>query len=206
MATYYFEGYPIIAPLTIESVRIVLNSESASGKITRRAGEGQRWDLSFRVVTNDPEDLFITMLSNDIDTNTMIMPQLKTVDDKLSDITGYPSVNYEFDAGVSTVVADTSGLGSYNTNGVIPKGAFIKFSNHSKIYTVTTEVTESTTANISFFPPLQADVNGTVTILLPNTPIKPTFTYIRSLDQISGISYTDGVLVDAGVFTIQEKV
>ena len=72
MATYYFEGQPILAPFTIESKRIVLSSETASQKIFRRATDSQRWDLSFRIATNNPQDLFISMLDNDTKNSTMI--------------------------------------------------------------------------------------------------------------------------------------
>jgi hypothetical protein len=206
MATYYFEGYPIVAPFSIESIRVILNSETATGKIFRRVGEGQRWDLSFGVITNNPEDLFISMLSNITTTNSMVMPQMKTVDDLLTGIGGYPTTVITASVGTVSCVINTVGLASYSGNKVIPKGAFIQFANHNKIYVVTSEVVEGTNTTVNFFPPLQANVSSSTAVKLPNTPQKPTLEYKRSVDQVSGISYSDGILVNAGTITLQEVV
>lgn len=206
MAAYYFEGYQILAPFSISSRKIILSSETATGRIFRRAGEGQRWDLSFSVVTDTPQDLFIAMLENEVATKSMVMPQIKAVDDLVSPITGYPTSSFPSISGENSVIVNTTGLASYDTNKVIPKGAFIQFSNHTKIYTVMSEVVAGSSQVMTIYPDLQNDVPSGVSIRLPNTPIKPNFNYKRSIDRVTGISYSDGILVNSGSIELQEVI
>lgn len=207
MATYYFEGQPILAPFTIESRKVVLSSETASQRVFTRATDGQRWDLSFRVATNNPQDLFIAMLDNDVVVNTMVMPQIKNVDDLLKPITTYPYTIGAHAAGLSAITTWMDNLGTFENNTkVIAKGSFIQFSNHTKIYTVTSDVVEGSIRTINIFPKLQSAVPNATTIKLPNTPVKPTLSYTRDVANLSGITYSDGIMVDVGTITIKEKI
>lgn len=208
MATYYFEGNPILAPLSIESRKIVLSSETGSQKIFRREIEGQRWDLSFRVSTNSATDLFISMLDNTTTTNQMIMPQLKEVDDLVNEITETPTLVSNAVAGATTVIISCNQMGNYGefNNKVAPKGSFIQFNNHDKIYVLKQELIEGSSRLVSIFPALQSDVPSGTLIFMACTPVKPQFTYKRSINTISGITYTDGILVDTGNITLEEMV
>lgn len=207
MATYYFQGLPISAPFTIESKKVVLSSETASFKSYRRSGEGQRWDLTFTLLTDNPEDIFVDMLDNDVEVSSMIMPQLTSVDKLINNITVYPTVLEQRVAGQTVIAINASNSGSYESNTkAIPKGSFIQFANHDKIYAVKSEVAANAYVNMTIFPALQATVPPNTQIRLSNTPIKPVFTYTRNSDQISGITFSDGLLVDVGSITLQEEV
>lgn len=208
MATYYFEGNPILAPFTIESKTITLSSETGSQKIFRRAIEGQRWDLTFSISTNSPTDVFIAMLDNSTLTNQMIMPQLKDVDDLVNEIELTPSLAAIGTAGDTTITVSCNNMGNYgqfNTK-VAPKGSFIQFNNHDKIYVLKEELIEGTSRVVSIYPSLQSDIPSGTPILMPCTAIKPKFTYKRAVNNISGITYSDGILVNVGSITLEEVI
>lgn len=207
MATYYFQGQPIAAPFTIESKKIILASETASFKSYRRVGEGQRWDLSFNIITDNPQDIFDSMLDDNITVSSMTMPQLTTVDALVSNITSYPTVLEQRLAGQTSIALNTLNTGSYDSNTKsIPKSSFIQFSGHDKIYSVRSEVAVGASVTMTIFPALQATVNPNETVYLTNTPLKPQYTYRRSADQISGITFSDGILVDPGGIRLEEDV
>lgn len=85
---YYFEGYEIVAPLSIASNEPMFDADTISLKKQRSSQGAQRWELSFNIVTTTPADALLTIV--DFDTvQTMTMPQLKEVDDRLSTV-NYP--------------------------------------------------------------------------------------------------------------------
>jgi len=85
---YYFEGYEIVAPLSIASNEPMFDADTISLKKQRSSQGAQRWELSFNIVTTTPADALLTIV--DFDTvQTMTMPQLKEVNDRLSTV-NYP--------------------------------------------------------------------------------------------------------------------
>ena len=85
---YYFEGYEIVAPLTITSNEPMFDADTVSLRKQRAAQNAQRWELSFNIVTTTPADALLSIV--DFDTaQTMTMPQLKEVNDRLSTV-NYP--------------------------------------------------------------------------------------------------------------------
>jgi len=85
---YYFEGYEIVAPLSIASNEPMFDADTISLKKQRSSQGAQRWELSFNIVTTTPADALLSIV--DFDTvQTMTMPQLKEVNDRLSTV-NYP--------------------------------------------------------------------------------------------------------------------
>jgi hypothetical protein len=84
---YYYEGYEILAPLTIASNEPMFDVDTISLKKQRSTQGAQRWELSFEIATASPADALISIASFDT-VKTMTMPQLNDVDDRLG------SVNY----------------------------------------------------------------------------------------------------------------
>lgn len=84
---YYYEGYEILAPLTIASNEPMFDADTISLKKQRSTQGAQRWELSFEIATTSPADALISIASFDT-VKTMTMPQLTDVDDRLG------SVNY----------------------------------------------------------------------------------------------------------------
>jgi hypothetical protein len=85
---YYFEGYEIVAPLSIASNEPMFDADTISLKKQRSSQGAQRWELSFNIVTTTPADALLSIV--DFDTvQTMTMPQLNDVNDRLSTV-NYP--------------------------------------------------------------------------------------------------------------------
>ena len=89
---YYYEGYEILAPLTITSNEPVFDADTISLRKQRATQNAQRWELSFSVTTLSPASLLTSI--TDFDTaKTMTMPQLNDVNKAIS--THVPiTVNY----------------------------------------------------------------------------------------------------------------
>ena len=85
---YYFEGYEIVAPLSIASNEPMFDADTISLKKQRSSQGAQRWELSFNIVTTTPADALLTIVDFDTVQN-MTMPQLKEVNDRLSTV-NYP--------------------------------------------------------------------------------------------------------------------
>jgi hypothetical protein len=119
---YYFEGYEILAPLTIVSNEPMYDIDTISLKKQRSSQGVQRWELSFRVLSQTPADLLVSLTNFDT-AQTMTMPQLNEVNDKLS------SVNFPKGAFVTgsndkvyMVKTDASSLADSNLYPTPPSG------------------------------------------------------------------------------------
>jgi len=199
MSKYYFEGSPILAPLTIQSTDVVVSSETVTLKRLIHKTDAQRWDLSFGIVTNDNEDaIFLAMLENAYTVKTMDMPQLKKVDDTTT-MTGSLSVSVNYVAGATSIQANNT------SGGVLPKGSFIQFANHTKVYVVKSDYLTNG-SSLAIYPALKQDVSGSTLVYYGNFSTKPQLSYLRDDSELSGITYSDGILVSIGAVTIKEVV
>jgi hypothetical protein len=201
MTVYYFEGSPIVAPLTIESNEPIFSADTVSLKQQRASQGAQRWEISFQIQTKDiEEDYFVTMVTGITDSKSMIMPQLNSVDKKIT-VTSNNCVPAATSQGANAVAID------FNEVGFLPKGSFIQFSNHSKIYMVTSNVATSTASVlVNIYPSLRTTVNTAHFVYHPGSTVKPSLQYYRSLDTLQGITYEDGVLVNPGTINLLEAV
>jgi hypothetical protein len=200
MTVYYFEGSPIVAPLTIESNFPIFMAETVSLKQQRASQGAQRWELSFNLQDKGTEaDFLVSMVTNLTTARTMIMPQLNEVNSKVT--VTLPGIAGATAAGVSTVFID------FNQVGILPKGSFIKFNNHAKIYMVTSTVnTQTTPVPVNIFPSLRKAVTAGTNVYHPGSSVKPVITFYQSMDTISGITYEDGVLMNPGTINILEAL
>jgi hypothetical protein len=200
MAVYYFEGSPIVAPLTIRSNEPVFVADTVSLKQQRASQGAQRWELDFQIQTRDiEEDYFVSVVTGIEDAKAITMPQLLAVDKKVTVTNnGVPSVTA---GGANTVSIN------FSQAGFLPKGSFIQFSNHSKIYMTTTNVTTILAAvPVPIYPSLRVAVNTTMLVYHPRSVVKPSLQYFRSLDTLQGITYEDGVLVNPGTIKLIEAL
>jgi hypothetical protein len=79
---YYYEGYEILAPLTIASNEPMFDIDTISLQKQRSSQGVQRWELSFGILTQDPAAALTSIVDFDV-AKTMTMPQLNDVNDKL---------------------------------------------------------------------------------------------------------------------------
>jgi hypothetical protein len=196
---YYYNGAEILTPFTIKSNEPVFEMTTISLK-TQRASQGaQRFELSFSTLTSASTEVDSMMGSIEGITSeaTMLMPQLPSVQ---TATTASATLAIDADTAASLSVVPIV------NDGVIPKGSFIKFSNHSKIYLVTADVAASVASapvDVNIYPSLRSAVATTDTLL---TGSNVTLTYYRSLENVTGITFTDGFLSNNGSVKLVEAV
>ena len=184
------------APLTIRSNQPVFVSDTLSLKrfISRRSA--QRWEIDAGLIpqSTSAQNLMVSLVTKGYsETVTIIVPQNYGV---IKARTATGTATGTGSAGSSSVTV--SGL-----IGLIPKGTFVKFSNHSKIYMTTTNVTFVSGVNntISVFPALVSSASGTMTYA-DNVQMQCLY----DTDVVSGMVYSDGILMDNGQIRLLEKL
>ena len=193
---YYYNGQKILAPVTFLSNEPVYFTESVSLKQDRTSQGNQRWELEFDTLDREGGvDLLLGLLDERKNVATMIMPNLKEVDDVLT-LSGTISANASAAKGVNTLKATTSG----GSTGLIPKGVFIKFANHDKVYMVRTAVDITTLGSgIEFDLDIYPELHAAVPIsTAANVGSGCVLTYYRDVDSLSGITFDDGILMNSG--------
>ena len=202
MAKYYYKNTEILAPFTIISNEPMFDMTTISLK-TRRATQGhQRWELSFRTqpTNNNIEETLLSSVNN-LDAETMIMPQLKGVEDRFT-LTGPVTLAAQGNANSSTVFLTLSALNS----GIIPKGYFIKFAGSDKLHIVTSDVSfagVSGNVTMNIYPKLVSNIASGSSVATGTNVI---FSYFKSIDNQTGITFTDGILANSGTITLLEAV
>ena len=200
MAIYYYKGNPIVTPFSIDSNEPAFDITSVSLKTQRSSQGHQRWELTFTVQPDmdSPQDLLIDMIDEIGSSSTMIMPQFKKVDERIT-ATGTIQPSTQYNAGASSIV-----LNSSSASGLLPKGAFIKFSGHDKMYIVLSDVDLTAgTANLDIYPKLRSQIDTVDTVGYGSASV---FSYYRNIDSITGLTFSDGLLANPGTITLVEAL
>ena len=207
---YYFKGAQILAPYRIVSNQPIYETDSVS-LAKQRASQGvQRWEISFdTLATSDNEvELLLGVIENLATADTMVMPQLPSVE-KGTDA----STNLTLTLGAAA--GDTSAR--VDSDGFVKKGAFFKFSNHTKLYMLTSEIEVSESVNqatgvitrtdleqsFTFYPPLKTAVTTAHTM---DTGADAQLSYYRDIDNQAGITFQDGILSSTGSVSLIEAI
>ena len=205
MAKYFYHGAEILAPVTIVSNQPVFDVNTVSLKKQRASQGSQRWELSFRVLgtSSTESELFLETVDEISDIHTMIMPQLPSISGNASSvITTIPQTQGANASGDSSIVLDNNS----NNSGILKKGNFIKFSNHDKVYVLTNDLNFSSSATsltANIYPDLQKAVPQNINFLTGATCL---LTYCRSVDNLIGLTFTDGILSDMGTINLEESL
>ncbi len=180
------------APLTMRSNRPTFSSDSLSLKRNTRRRAAHRWELQTNLepLTYSANDLFVELVTKGNSETVIIrVPQNFGVIHKRTSVstpTGFGT------AGSSTVTVT-------GNSGRIPKGCFIRFSNHSKIYMTATELNNNGTLGV--YPPLRVTVNNTFAhrddVDMP---------CLIDTDTVIGMVYTDGIMMDMGSLKFIERL
>ena len=200
--TYFYQGAEILAPITISSNEPHFDMTTVSLKTQRASQDHQRWELSFNVLSDQDKaaELFLSTIVNFDTSDTMIMPQLvKEGNTNTLSITnvGAPAV-----AGASSVSINNS----ISQIGVLPKGSFIKFANHSKVYITTNTFTltgSTTSQTLNIYPNLISGIPNGTNLLTGDSCV---ISYFKSIDNQMGITYTDGILSNIGTINLIEAL
>ena len=191
-----YEGNAVIAefvaPMTVRSNQPIFSSDTLSLKrvVTRRAA--QRWEIETNLspLNFTAQDLFVNLVTKgNTETVTVVMPQNFGVITRRTS-TSSPTASGTKGATQVTVSGNT---------GLIPKGTFVRFSTHSKIYMTTADLIGN--GALQIYPKLRANVSGVMThrddVLMP---------CLWDTDTIIGMVYTDGILMDNGRVKLIERL
>jgi hypothetical protein len=208
MSVYYYNGAQILAPFTITSNEPMFDADTVSLKKQRATQNAQRWEISFNTVgTPDTvQDMLIAAVSQNQLTSTMIMPQLPAVSDKFTLENANALLTTVVSIHVSASVGDSSiDVKTLNRSGTLPKGCFFKFSSHDKLYMTTSDTVFDGTNNptINFYPSLRSNATTAHQVRLGDAA---RLTYYKSVDNMSGITFTDGVLSNSGTIELLEAL
>lgn len=200
MSVYYFNGAQILAPLTITSNEPLYEVDTVSLKKQRANQDVQRWELSFNTIgTSETQiDIFLGSAVENHTVQSMVMPQLPVVDAN----TTIASSSFVLGGSTSAESLSVDVIASGDT-GVIPKGTFFKFSSHDKIYVTTSETTMSGTTTIDFYPKLRVASTASHTVRFKELA---TLAFYRDIDNQTGITFSDGVLSNAGTISVIEAL
>ena len=186
-----------VAPMTVRSNSPVFLSDTIALHRLVKRRKGQRWEIETRLepMVGGEEDMFVHMLSrHHHKTLQVIMPQ------------NYGAVMAR--QGSPTITAVTGTIGQSQVaiqpfSGFIPKGTFLQFAGHSKVYMLVQDVTGIAFDQvINIFPPLLAAPTGVQMKHLDDVIL----TCYYDLDTTIGMSYSDGITFDVGTIRLVEAV
>jgi len=201
MAVYYYNGDKILAPFSIISNKPVFASDTVSLKHIRSAQTSQRWEISFNTVNSGTAaDALLNLLTDMDQASTMIIPQLPEVDSS-STATGTATVLINSSTGNSVLELDTS-----LASGFLPKGSFISFESHSKVYLLQNDLdfdNELDTVIASIYPNLTVETSSGSVV---NYGANCSLHYYRDINSTQGITFSDGVLANQGTVTLIEAL
>jgi hypothetical protein len=184
-----------VAPMKVISNKPVFVSDTLSLKRATYARTAQRWEIESNLepLVDSANDLFVNLVTKGLtETVTILMPQNYGVIKKRTSTATPTAVQASKNSNNVTVTGN---------NGLIPKGTFIKFANHSKIYMLTEDFKSTSSASMYIYPNLVATVNETFKYL---DDVLMSGYYDTT--NIVGMSYTDGIMMDMGSVKIVEKL
>lgn len=183
------------APMSIINNAPATISDVASLKRVVTSQKVQRWEIESAVVpTNDSFEYASSIFINNHNLSIYVrMPQIFRM--------GFYDSNTEFNAATMTTGgAQSKGASSVTTSGgSMHTGEFFRFDGHSKVY----YCKASSAGGISFYPELVADVTGGENIF-HGAHCTMRAKYDNS--GTSGITFSDGVLLDPGTIRLIEDL
>lgn len=201
MAIYYYNGDEILVPFSIISNKPVFASDTVSLKHFRLQQSAQRWELNFSTLSKENSANSLLGVLEDMENrNTMIMPQLPEVNKRMT-LTGGIILQSTVNANSESIILPTD-----NASGLLPKGSFIKFSNHDKVYITKNDLdfsTASPTLQLEIYPKLVNNVTAGSSLNFGSNCI---ISYYRDINNTQGITFSDGVLSNQGTVTLIEAL
>lgn len=195
-----YDGSSVIArftaPITVKTNQPTSVSDTLSLKRQAVRRAAQRWEITsgLEPLSYSGQALFVMLVTKGVsETLQALMPQhfgAKAARTSTSTI-----------AVATAAAAGATQVTIKNNTGLIPKGTFIRFGNHSKVYMTTNDVTNNGT--FSLYPPLRTAVAVDATIAFKDD------VYLNCrFDQetVSGMVFSDGILMDVGTITLLEDV
>lgn len=175
-----------VAPMSVISNKPVFGVDAVSLKRYTSSQNAQRWEIQTNLMPEDGTADFLvhSVVNNSQNVFDVLMPQPHRLP---ANNTRQRNLTASGTKGNAYVLVDA-------TSGEIPKGTFVKFANHDKVYMVRETLT-SGSATLQIFPPLQRDLLA-VTIYHKAQDVIMRARYDPTSTQ--GIVFTDGQLSDPG--------
>ena len=161
---------PVFNAMNFQDESNTLISISDSGRRFARKIDNQRWKFTCRYTNLTRAEFapilaFITKQRGQKETFTVIPPKIK---DAQGSETTTISVNGSHTAGDSTIAIDGFNADSA---GSLKAGDFIKFSGHTKVYMVVSDVTPSSNAaTVTIEPPIIENLSNDETVTYDDVP------------------------------------
>lgn len=182
------------APLMVRSNRPVLSGDALSLKRFTSTGTAQRWEIEcgLEPLSLSAGNLMVHLVTKGHSEQfTITFPQNYGVS-QATKRGGAPTANGSINTTTVTVA---------NHTGTIPSGTFLRFADHSKIYMTTTTLVGNGT--LSVFPPLRKTLTASIGFNYTND-VFGNFYY--DTDVVSGMVYSDGILMSMGTVRLVEAL
>lgn len=184
-----------VAPMDFMSNQPVLSGDALSLKRQTHVSPAQRWELETRLMpkTWDANELFVLFTVNGrhkkynlrVPQNTGVIAARKT-----------SSVLHK-----CTGLAGDDAVSVSDWTGYLPMGTFIRFSSHKKIYMTTTPLANAGTS-LGIYPSLRSSVTAAGFAHQDDVEMEAWL----DTDNVRGMRYTDGILMDLGTVKFVEAL
>ena len=183
------------APMTVRSNQPILVSDTLSLDRQTAAQAAQRWEIEtgLEPLTAGSQDLFVHLVTKGaVTTFDVLMPQNYGVILARSQKTS---------SGFATGASRSTQVVLRNVLGFIPKGTFIQFGNHPKVY-MTTNDRSNGQESLNIYPGLRVPVNDTEIKYGDDVIFKCRY----DTDVVRGMVYSDGILMSTGSVRLVESL
>lgn len=183
-----------VAPMRVTSNVPVFSSDSMSLRRSISRRSAQRWEITTHLepLTVSANDLYVLFITNGLfSAFEIIVPQNTGV---ISKRERYSS-NFLCNGTVDGTTVDIDNFGGY-----IPKGTMLRFSGHSKIYMAVTD--RQGNGLMEVYPALRMSLIDDLMFWQDDVRM-PVY---LDTEVVSGMSYTDGQLMDYGEISLVEAL
>jgi hypothetical protein len=182
----------IVVPLTIRSNHPTTVSDTLSLKrfVSRRSA--QRWEIETNVepLSTSAQDLMVSLVTKGYsETVQVLIPQ------------NYGVIKARrVESCLATATVNSNQITISSHSGYMPKGTFIRFENHSKVYMTTTDLNSN--GSVGIYPNLKVELINT----LVNNGNNVFMNCLYDTDTVRGMIYSDGILMDNGTIKLIEQL
>ena len=180
------------APMAVIDNTPSFGGDSLSLKRTVERRPAQRWEIETNLapLSYDAQNLFAVLI---------VKGYGSKIDIRVPQNFGAKRARTATGSITATGSGSSSAISVQGVSGVIPRGTFIKFANHTKVYMLTADLNSSGVGSV--YPVLRQSVTGAVSY---QDDVNGEF--YADLDNVRGMSYIDGILMDLGRLRFVEAV
>lgn len=183
-----------VAPTSVISNRPVLMTDALSLKRNTSKRAAHRWEITSNLepLSFGANELFALFVKKgNFETIDVIVPQnFGVIEARTSSSTALHG----------TGVAGATSVDVVQNSGIIPAGTMIRFANHTKVYMVASGLNNS--GSMEIYPELRVTV--TMSRIYHRDDV--AMPCLLDTDGVTGMIYTDGILMDLGAIKLIERL